>query len=100
MAVAETPPSTTVTPNPQQQLAVNALLGALYVLFSFGLVFSALPTLWREANLYGVMHEFLAGALLFVVSIPTAVGLFLLGWRLLGEHPQRGLRAGATIGAI
>jgi len=100
MAVAETPTSAPVTQQPQQSLAVSALLGALYIFFSFGLVFSGLPTIWREIGMYTFMHEFLGQALLLVVTVPLAVALVLFGWRLLGDHPQRGVRSGAAIGAL
>ncbi len=100
MAVAEKPTPETVSRSPQQQLAVGALLGALYVLFAFGLVFSGLPSLWRELFPPSVLNEFLADALLLVVTVPTAVGLVFLGHRLLGSQPRRGLRAGATFGAV
>jgi len=100
MAVAEKPTPETVARNPQQQLALSALLGALYVLFSFALVFSILPSLWRELLPPTVINEFLADALLLVVTIPTAVGLVLLGRRLLGPNPLRGVRAGAFFGAV
>src|SRR5437588_2871189 len=101
MAVAETPTSAPVTRNPQQQLALHSLLGALLVLLGLGLVFSGLPTLWREAQLATLLNNpFLAEALLIVVTLPVMVGLFLGARHLLGEHPQRGLRAGIVIGVV
>src|SRR5271154_7040218 len=100
MAVAEKTTPETVSRNPQQQLAVSSLLGALYLLFSIGLVLSGLPTLWREINVTAAFNNnvFLAEALLLVVTLPVMVGLVLIVLYL--QHPQRGVRAGAVLGAV
>lgn len=100
MAVAEKTTPETVSHNPRQQLAIHALLGALFLLLSLALVFSGLPSLWREFLPATVLNEFLADALLMVVLIPTMVGLFFLGKHLLGPNPERGVRAGAFLGAV
>jgi preprotein translocase SecE subunit len=100
MAVAEKTTPETVSRNPQAQLALRALLGALYIVLSGWLVFSGLPTLWRELHLARIMHEFLADALLLVVTLPTMVGLFFGGRALLQKYNERGLRAGAVLGAV
>src|SRR5207253_1884752 len=59
------------------------------------LVFLGLPTLWRWLDMAGIFNEFLADSLLFLVTLPTIFGLVLLGRQLEGDHPVRGMRAGA-----
>jgi preprotein translocase SecE subunit len=101
MATAVKTTPETVTRSPQQRLVLNSLLGALYVFFSFALVFVGLPMLWDVLDLAGVFgNVMLADALLILVTLPTIVGLILLGLALEGPHPQPGQRAGACIGAF
>jgi preprotein translocase SecE subunit len=83
--------------NPVQQLAVRSWLGALYLLFSLGLVFGQLPILWDQL---GIGNRFLSDALLMIVTVVVIVGLILLGRQLEGSHPPRGARAGAVLGAV
>jgi preprotein translocase SecE subunit len=88
-SIVETPPR-----SPRQRLLIGSALGALYVIASFELVFMGLPLLWRAINL--TQNEFLADSVLVLVTLPLILGLFVLGKRLEGPNPPRGLRAGAT----
>ncbi|MCI0460039.1 MAG: preprotein translocase subunit SecE [Gemmataceae bacterium] len=97
LAVKTSPETTTRTPH--QQLVISSFLGALYILFSFALVFVGLPMLWRMLDL-AAYNEFLADSLLVLVTLPIIVGLFWLGKKLEGPHPTPGARAGACIGAF
>jgi len=105
MAVAETSTTTpeTITRNPQQQLALRSLFGAAYLLFCFWLVFSGLPTLWRELDLYNTMHESLAWALLLVVTVlvlaAEVIGYSYLYANNIAFH-ERGARAGSFLTAV
>ncbi len=98
LAVKTTPETT--TRNPHTQLVLSSLLGAVYLLFSFGLVFAGLPGLWRALELGKVFNEFLADSLLILATIPITIGLVVLGLKLEGAHPQPGARAGAFLGAL
>src|SRR5439155_10170732 len=100
MAVAEKTPTETVPHNPQQQLAMSAVLGGLFIVVSLGIVFSGLPTLWRELQLTTRINEFLADALLLVMTVPVMVGLVFAGRKLRSDHPARGVRAGTVLAAI
>ncbi len=96
--VAEKPPR-----SPHQQLAASSLLGALYVLFSLGMVFSGLPYLWGTLETI-IQNEFLSSALLLIVEIGACVGFVFFGKaletpRTATAHPERatpppGFRAG------
>jgi len=98
LAVKTSPESATRTPH--QQLVISSLLGAAYVLFSFGLVLAGLPMLWDWVAAAGRLNEFLADSLLLLVTLPVIVGLIWLGLRLEGAHPTPGARAGAFVGAF
>src|SRR5438105_14967477 len=100
MAVAvKTSPETTPR-SPVTHLAVNSLLGALYLLFAVGTVLTGLPVLWNEAlEINKHVNEFLSGALLLMAELGAIVGLFVLGRVLEGPHPQRGQRAGTFVAA-
>jgi preprotein translocase SecE subunit len=100
MAVAvKTTPEMTAR-DPRQLLLLGSLLGTAYVLFSFWLIFSGLPMLWRVLEVDKIFNEFLASALLLLVTVPVVFGLVLLGKRLEGPHPTPGVRAGSFIGAF
>jgi preprotein translocase SecE subunit len=97
MAVAEK--ATSVEPKPGQAapaMLVHCALAALYVLASLWLVFMGLPCLWRLMDVTGHSNEFLADSLLFLVTVPVVLALFVLGKRLEGPKPIAGLRAGAA----
>jgi len=96
MAVAEKPITLAATPkNKRVVLMTHGALGALYFLASLWLVFLGLPLLWRGLELDNIFNEFLADSLLFLVTLPTIFGLFVLGRYLEGPNPVRGLRAAA-----
>jgi preprotein translocase SecE subunit len=84
--------------NPYHQLAVGSLLGALYVFFSLGMIFTGIPTLWAE--LVPLKNEFLSGALLILVEMLAIVGFLLLGLHLEKGHALRGLRAGIFVSVV
>src|SRR5271154_640828 len=79
--------------NPRQVLMVHGVVGAFYLLASLWLVIVGLPALWRIVNVASYCNEFLADALLVLVTLPPIFGLFLLGRLLEGPNPVRGLRA-------
>src|SRR5947209_20300583 len=84
-----------------QHLAVSCLLGALYVLFAVGMVFTGIPVLWNDVlGINQALNVFLSDALLLLVLV-AAVGAFIVAGRLLeGPHPPRGLHAGTVFGAV
>jgi preprotein translocase SecE subunit len=96
MAVAEKTSLETPQRTAHQHLLISCSLGALYVIASFALVFMGLPLLWRALDLGPALNEFLADSLLILVEIPLIGGLIVLGKRLEGSHPPRGLRAGVA----
>jgi len=84
-----------------QHLAVSCLLGALYVLFAVGMVFTGLPVLWNDVlELNKTLNVFLSDALLLIVLVAAVAGFTGLGWVLEGSHPRRGLHAGTVIAAV
>jgi preprotein translocase SecE subunit len=99
LAVKTTPEKS--TRNPQQQLVLGSLLGALYVFVSFAIVFAGLPMLWGYAQeALGIRNPFLADSLLILVTLPLIVGLLVLGKKLEGPNPPPGVRAGAWVGTF
>jgi preprotein translocase SecE subunit len=110
MAVAEKPTSKTSTRTPTQQLALASLAGAGYLVASLAIVLSGIPTLWEYwlgiddliNSWYPRPGEgaFLSTALVILASVAAAFGLVVLGRKLEGPHPLRGLKAGSVIGAI
>lgn len=101
MAVAEKPTTKSSSRNPVQQLALASFAGAAYLLFSLGLVVSGIPTLWEHwlGIDQAINNPFLSTALVMLVSVVAAVGLIMLGRKLEGPNPLRGLRAGSVIAA-
>jgi preprotein translocase SecE subunit len=100
MALAVKTTAESVTRNPHHQLMLGSALGALYVFFSFALVFSILPVLWGLVQEALGMNPYLADSLLILMNVPLIPGLLVLGKKLEGPHPQPGTRAGACIGAF
>jgi preprotein translocase SecE subunit len=104
MAVAEKTNAVETTPrSPRQAMMLHSALGALYIVASLWLIFVGLPTLWRIIDLASAFerrNEFLPDALLFLVTLPTIFGLFVLGRRLEGPHPVQGIRSGACYLAL
>jgi preprotein translocase SecE subunit len=82
-------------------LAVRCLVGAVYVLFAVGFIFTGLPVLWNDVlELNQRLNPYLSDALLLLVEVGSIAGLFLVGRALEGQHPPRGQRAGAVLGAV
>ncbi len=75
---------------------VHGIMAGLFLLASLWLVVVGLPAFWRIVNVASYCNEFLADALLVLVTLPTVFGLFLLGRFLEGPNPVRGLRASAV----
>lgn len=104
MSVAENLPITKErTPRgAQQQLAIGSLLGALYVLIGLWVVLAGLPLAWisglRIAE--AINNEYLSATLLGMVCALAAVGLGYLGYLLMRNQHQPGLRAGIFFAAI
>jgi preprotein translocase SecE subunit len=98
MAVAEKQITEAVPRRPLNRLAVNSLLGALYVLGSIYLVFYGLHHLWYDTGWYEALgfqsDSYVLGALLILVKLVAATGLIVLGVRLHGPEQPHGFRAG------
>jgi preprotein translocase SecE subunit len=95
VAVRNTPES--VAQRPLNRLAVESLLGVLYVLGSLGIVFYGLPRLWGTFN---IGHEAVQASFLVVAMLVVAGGLAFGGWRLVGNQPPRGMASGIFVGVI
>jgi preprotein translocase SecE subunit len=96
MAVAVKNTSETTEPSLMDRLAVRSLLGVVYILVSFALVFFVLPYLWGVAvspTLRGI-SPFVDVAVLLAVLVAAAVGVVWLGLRLVGPSPPAGLKGG------
>lgn len=101
MSVAETPVTERTPRSPHQQLALGSFLGALYVLASLWVVFAGLPLLWTEGlRVQDYTNDFLSVALLIVVCLGAAIGLGYIGYLLIRDQHQRGLRAGILFAAL
>lgn len=95
MAVAEKAITETAPRTPQQRLPLASLAGALYLLFSLGVVFTGLPAVWTNVlHMDEVLNEFLSAALLLMITAGVAAGLVFLGIKL-EKNPPKGFRAGA-----
>src|SRR5581483_646727 len=101
MSVAANPVAARTPRSPQQRLAVESLLGAVYVLAALWVVFAGLPALWTDVlQLSSHLNEFLSDALLLVSDLVLAVALWWVGYRILRTQTQPGLRAGIFLAAI
>jgi preprotein translocase SecE subunit len=84
-----------------QHLAVSSFLGALYVLFSVGMVFTGLPVLWNDVlELNQTLNVFLSDALLLLVLVAAVAVFIFVGRALEGPHAPRGLHTGVVFWAI
>src|SRR5260370_8830493 len=81
------------------RLAVASLAGVIYVLGAIAVVVKGLPALWW-IYLGWNQQSLAAWALLVVAMVAGAVGLIVVGGKLLGPHPPRGVRAGVFFGLI
>src|SRR5262249_43782384 len=81
------------------RLAVTSLAGVVYVLGAIAVVVKGLPALWW---IYLGLNQqsFVHWAILIVAMIGAAVGLVVVGSKLLGPHPPHGARAGIFVGLI
>jgi preprotein translocase SecE subunit len=79
------------------RMAVASLAGTVYVLGSLGIIFYLIPSLWYSVWPQG---SWAGGAFLAVIMLVAAVGLSVLGLRLLGPQPAPGLRAGIAAGIV
>jgi preprotein translocase SecE subunit len=101
MAVAEKTETTGQGRQIGLPLAFRCLIGAVYVLFAVGMIFTGLPVLWNDVlELNRVLNPYLSDALLILAEIAMIAALFVGGRVLEGRHPPRGQRAGAVLGAI
>lgn len=85
------------------RLPIASLLGVLYVVGSLVVVFWVIPQLWGTAltpALGTALGTFFNAALLVLAMFAAAVALAYLGLRLLGPHPQPGLKAGIFVGLL
>jgi preprotein translocase SecE subunit len=80
-----------------QQLVISSFLGALFVLFSLGLIFGQLPLSW---DLLPLDNPFLSEALLFIVTMGVIAALGLVARKLEGPHPPPGFRAGTAVASF
>jgi len=103
MAVAVKNASEPTSAGAFDRLAVASLAGVVFVLGSLGVVFYALPALWSASVARPItqsLGSFINAGLLVVVMLAAAVGLVVLGGRLVGPKPAHGLRAGIGIGIV
>jgi preprotein translocase SecE subunit len=83
---------------PLNRLAVDSLIGAVYVFAAFAVVFYGLPALWWDWLQLG--RSAITGSLLILAMLAMAGGLVYLGARLTGAEPPHGLRAGVFCGLV
>jgi preprotein translocase SecE subunit len=76
------------------RMPVVSILGAVYALGCLGIVFSALPALWR---LVWDSDSFVSMTLLGLVMLTCAFGLIAGGGRLLAPRSLPGVRAGIFV---
>jgi preprotein translocase SecE subunit len=101
MAVAVKTGSETTSHRLLGHLGVSSLLGACYVLFAVGMVFTGIPKLWNDVlELNQALNVFLSDALLLIVLLGSAAAFIVVGKILEGPHPPRGLRAGTIFMAV
>jgi preprotein translocase SecE subunit len=79
------------------RLAVASLAGTVYAIGWIGIVFYLVPNLWWRAF---PRDSAVAWSFLILIDLAVAVGLTLLGARLLGPKAPHGVRAGICAGLI
>jgi preprotein translocase SecE subunit len=100
VAVKDTPGTASRQVN---RLAVGSLAGTVYVLVGIGVAFYVIPQLWAltvSQWIAGGQESVVDRSLLTVVVLAALAGEVLLGRRLLGANPPRGLRAGVFVGVL
>jgi preprotein translocase SecE subunit len=103
MAVAVKNTPDMVSRQPLNRLAVESLLGVVYVLGTIGIVFFGLPQLWAglETSFAGIhLNTAVQTAFLILAMVFVGGALIYAGLRLVGSQPPHGLAAGIFIGAI
>jgi len=102
MAVAVKHPPDVASSSVFDRPSVVSLAGVVYILGSFGIIFKATPALWwavwNSLGLGGT--SFVGPSLLGLIMIAAAVGLIVLGSRLLGPRTAPGTRAGIFVGLV
>jgi preprotein translocase SecE subunit len=83
---------------PINRLAVDSLVGAVYVFAALGVVFYGLPALWWDWLHF--TKSALTGAMLILAMVAAMGGLVYLGVRLVGTDPPHGFRAGVFCGLV
>jgi len=80
--------------NPTTQLLLAGLIGAVYLLAAVAVAGYAVPLLWKEfvAPVVQQAGGFVNAFLRVVVQVGAIAGLVVLGTRLTGAHPPKGLR--------
>jgi preprotein translocase SecE subunit len=99
VAVKNPNPAPTKPTSPQLQLALASWGGVLYVLGGLLALFYALPIFWQK-SVGQVMDSFAAGTLLLLAMVAAGFGLIVLGARMAGPHPVKGLRGGVFLGTV
>ncbi|MFO0878285.1 MAG: preprotein translocase subunit SecE [Gemmataceae bacterium] len=102
MAVAVKTPQGTSSAGSLTSPAILSLVGVVYLLACFAIVFKLLPDLWWsvwESRGLGA-YTFVGGSLLALVGLTLGVALLWLGVRLLGPNPPVGIRAGVFTGFV
>jgi preprotein translocase SecE subunit len=102
MAVAVKNSPETITHHPLRRLAMESLMGVVYILGSLGVVFYGLPHLWRELVTPALADVNLAVQTSFLVllGVLAFAGLVYLGVRLVGPQPTPGLAAGIFLALV
>jgi preprotein translocase SecE subunit len=95
VAVKNMPETTSVSSS--HRLAIDSLLGVVYVLGSLGLVFAGIPYAWGKL-ISPLGESAVSTAFGILVMVAAAIALVVYGTRLVGSHPAPGLRAGIAIG--
>src|SRR5687767_10468088 len=102
MAVALKDSTGTGARRPLDPLVMGSLVGALFVIAGLGVGLYGLPNLWNTAIgpvLVPALGSFFNQGLLLLAQVGVAVGLIVLGLRLLGPEPPHGVRAGIFFSA-
>src|SRR5579872_3167002 len=99
MAVAVKNTPEVSSPGLLDRLAVVSLVGMVYVLGCLGIVFALIPSVWWSVWPQAG-YPVVARALLGLVMLAAAVGLIVLGVRLLGPRAAVGVRAGIFLALV
>jgi preprotein translocase SecE subunit len=96
-AVKNTPDTT--TPSLFDRPAAVSLVGVVYVVGCLGIVFKLLPYFFWDVLKFPA-DSIAAGVVVAALLFAAAVGLIVLGLRLLGPRAPRGARAGIFVGVV